>query len=152
MKGNKTLLSLIVFISTAFFIFSIYSVRAVPGGGGTTHLVGTLELSLRGENADIMIYQGGILLYSESNLAKDTVHSWFKLPIGTYKIRALGVTTGDVVEKDITITENKITEVTVNIGESEFPILWVIVIAAMGTAVCVFYISLLFKKKKVKKQ
>jgi hypothetical protein len=138
-------------ILQGWFSFQMPYTPHIPGGGGTTSIVGTLELTLRGENANITIYQDGKILYSKSNLAKDTVHSWFKLPIGTYKIRVVGVKTGDVVEKDVTITENGTTNVEINIGTG-MSVLWLLLIGVMGMVVCVVYISILFKKSKRKKK
>jgi hypothetical protein len=87
-------------------------------GGGITF--GTLKFNLKGEDADIKIYQGTTLLYARS-MVKDTSYSWSGLVSGTYEIRAEGITSGTIKEQTVIVTGGKITETTINMKSTNIP-------------------------------
>ena len=94
--GKKVREQIILF----FLLFFLLVTPVISSSSG-----GTLTLLLRGENADIKIYNGEQLLYSMNNMVKDTSHSWVNLHIGSYRISASGLTTGETIEKRVVITE-----------------------------------------------
>ena len=137
--GKKTIEQIILFSLLSFLLIT----PIISSSSG-----GTLTLLLRGENADIKIYNGEQLLYSMNNMVKDTSHSWVNLHIGSYRISASGLTTRETIEKRVVITENQETEVEMNIGGSSMNPSYSLIILFLGVVVFLFYFSLSISRRK----
>ena len=129
---------------------AIWYPQKPSGNGGTIATVGSLELILRGENANITLYRTGTLIDELTNFEKDSMHSWSNLPTGSYTIDAIGTLSGKMVEETAIITENKTTKVTIDIITTQTYILWIVLFIAIGIAFCSFYAAVLLRKNRNK--
>lgn len=107
--------------TTGVFFFTTASATPGDGGGGGAPLVGTLKINIRGENADIRIYQGDLLRYVKSNVKKDTAYTLAGLTPGVYTVEVTGVMSGVVKKQNVEITTGGTKEITVNMAVSGIP-------------------------------
>jgi len=91
------------------------------GGGGPTAQLCSLSIHLLSENADVKVYRDSSLSYARSNMKEGRWFNITGMQPGTYRIHAVGVSSGNIAEQFIVLGSGDKKEVIVDMNISGVP-------------------------------